>query len=553
MSALLRRTGVPALGAGAIVISVGLALFLGRAAHSPQRSAAAVPGCAPVSVLTENTRPGSTGWRPDPHVTAPIVQGFADRTSAMCGQRLTLRLGARIRGPVPVRIQAWRLGFYHGRGGRLVWSSRILVVRHPAKWATVTPQTHMVSAPWPVTTVLTIPHDWPQGVYVLRIMPLRNRQAGGEIPLVVRDPNRRTRYVHVLAANTWEMYNAWGGSSAYSKTRSLVVSFDRPYQGSEPKRLLTDDFPLVWFTERLGLDISYATDVDLGGGGPEFDAAKALLFGNHSEYWTTDMRTHLEQAIGIGANAVFFGADNMYWRPVPVGAIDPYRQLAIYRFPHVDPYGRMAARASVMWRQPPISRPEQALLGEQYGCVGVLMPMVAPDPSLGWMFADSGARPGQLLPGVNYYETDVPDFSYPIPPQTQLVTRQSFGCPRRGESRSGAAVTVVPVHGPSGAIVIDMGTQGWVCMLNASCTTAPALRWGRWVGPSDPITQGGRRNLRPVRAIVERVTRTILNVVGAGPGGRLATTRPYPLVDQRHAGITYRTFRPRRGSSLLQP
>jgi hypothetical protein len=79
--------------------------------------------------------------------------------------------------------------------------------------------------------------------------------------------------------------------------------------------------------------------------------------------------------------------------------------------------------------------------------------------------------------------------------------------------------------------VIDMGTQGWVYMLNASCTTAPTLRWGRWAGPSDPITRVARRNLRPVRAIVERITRTILRIVGAGPEGRLAVADPYPLMD----------------------
>ena len=73
------------------------------------------------------------------------------------------------------------------------------------------------------------------------------------------------------------------------------------------------------------------------------------------------------------------------------------------------------------------------------------------------------------------------------------------------------------------------------------------------MGPSDPVTRGVRRNLRPVRAIVERATRTILGVVGAGPAGRFATTHPYPLLEPRRGVIVHGMFSPRKASSLLQP
>ncbi len=108
-----------------------------------------------------------------------------------------------------------------------------------------------------------------------------------------------------------------------------------------------------------------------------------------------------------GANAVFLGANNMYWRPVSVGATRPYRELAIWKVPSLDPNAQNPALASLKWRDAPIDQPEQALLGEQFGCTDVLEPMTVPT-TLGWVFAGSGATPGESLPGVIYQETDTP-------------------------------------------------------------------------------------------------------------------------------------------------
>lgn len=491
----------------------------------------ATGGCAPVTVAAENALPGGTGWRPSRHVGTALVQGFADRTSVTCGSIIRVSLGARTRvGVGPARIEAWRLGYYGGSGGRLVWTSPVVAVRRPARWAAIDRSTRMVTAPWPVSLEIPVTGDWPQGVYVLRIVPQRHPQSGGEIPLVVRDPLRTSTYVHVLAVNTWQMYSAWGGAGAYSATPSTVVSFDRPYAEGYPRTMFNDDYPLIRFEERLGLDVGYATDVDLNAGGPQFDAATALVFGSHTEYWTTAMRAHLVQALRAKVNAVFFGANNIYWRPVPVGGAGAYRELAIYRFASVDPFGSDPNRGSERWRDAPIRQPEQQIIGEQYGCVGVLEPMHVPRRRLGWMFANTGAHPGERLPGVDYYETDVPNLAYPEPQVTQVVTETRFACPRRDIALSGSAVTVSADAGASGSLVVDLGTRGWVCLLNASCTTAAPLRWGKWVGRVGSPIVPTRRNLGYVRAIVERATRNILRVVGAGPAGWVTVADPYPAV-----------------------
>ena len=491
-------------------------------------SAAASPaGCAVRTIAQENALPGGTGWTTGN--TTPIVQGYATATSVYCGQRISFRLGTQSQRPVQVHLQAWRLGYYRGAGGRLVWVSPVLTVHRPAHWRIVTHVVHTVTAPWKTALTIAIPHTWTQGVYVFRIVPVHAASRTAVIPVVIRDPVRTTAFVHVLAVNTWQMYNAWGGWSAYSIPRTRVVSFDRPYLGSGWTDLLKYEYPLLRYMERSGDDVSYATDVDLNVGDSRLAAAHALVFGGHTEYWTTAMRAHLEQYFAQGTNAVFFGGNNMFWRPVPVGpATGAYRRLTIWRLPTLDPNANNPTLASENWRSTIINDPEQETLGEQYGCDGVRMPMTVPGPSLGWIFQGTGALPGQVLPGVNGYEVDYPNPGVPVPTGTQLVTEQTFACPHRGDASSGAAVTVVPGSGPRAAMLVDMGTEGWACNLSDECP--PDFVTPSWLVPTAPITPGINLNDPVVEHVIQAATRNILDVAGAGPAGWKATANPYPLV-----------------------
>ena len=506
-------------------------------------AASAASGCAHISVSAENARVGGTGWEtagsPQPTsengpvaraLTTPLVQGYASSTSAVCGHRVGLHLGTLSSHAVVVRIQAWRLGYYHGRGGRLVWQSPLVSVHRPHTWLRNAPYTHMVTAPWATTLTVQIPHTWTQGVYELRIVPRTAPSRAAVVPLVVRDPTRTTALVQVLSVNTWQMYNDWGGWSAYSIPRSRVVSFDRPYAGIGWGNMMTFEYPLVRYLERTGTDVGYATDIDLNVGGTTLSHARALLFGGHSEYWTTGMRTHLEQYVSRGVNAAFFGGNNMFWRPVPTGTSTTYRVMQMYRLAYLDPYAHNHARASEMWRDAIINQPEQTTLGEQYGCDQVVMPMTVPSPSLGWIFANTGAHPGQVLPGVNGSETDYPNAGVPVPSGTQLVTEETFACPHRGLAASGAAVTLVPGPGAHGGLIFDAGTEDWACNLSAACAPelsgfVPDLPVGA------PFTPGVNTNDPVVESILQRATRNILDVLAVGPAGWRATSDPYPLVN----------------------
>ena len=487
-------------------------------------------GCSPTTIAQENAKSGDTGWQPPPLPTAsPLVQGYAQYTSIACGGVVGIYLGTHSATPVPVNIEVWRLGDYQGAGGRLVWTSPTLTVRAPTTWEHVAASTLTVTAPWQETAALTVSHDWTQGIYEVRAVPVGNPGAAGAMPLVIRDDRRTTAMVQVVATNTDQMYNTWGGHSAYSTATgiSTVVSLNRPYDGFGMAQVLTEELPLARYAESEDRDISYVADGDLNSGDAEISAAKAIVIASHSEYWTPGMRAQLETALARGANAAFFGANSIYWHAVPTPVGGPYRTLNIWKLNPHDPHATSPTLASTMWRQPPIKKPEQAILGEQFGCTNVLMPLTLPS-SLGWVFAGSGATPHEQLQGVIYQETDTPTSGVTIPHGTRLAAATTFPCPQRGAGFvSGSAIALAPQTG--GGLVVNVGTRGWVCLLDGSCVTNPVYSDPALLAIDPDIVTGTMRNDPTAEVVIRQATTNILNVMLSGPAASHATTSGYPL------------------------
>ena len=72
-----------------------------------------------------------------------------------------------------VQVQAYRMGYYQGLGGRLVCQSDF-VPATPQPPPVVTPGTGTVSCPWTPTLTLNITKDWPPG-----LLPLEARRQRG--------------------------------------------------------------------------------------------------------------------------------------------------------------------------------------------------------------------------------------------------------------------------------------------------------------------------------------------------------------------------------------
>jgi hypothetical protein len=440
------------------------------AAPSPAASAPGTAGPKGSWVAVENRRPGTSGWRIT-HPGAPdAIEGWADQVSAARGQRMRLYVSTTAS---RFQVEAYRMGWYGGRGARLLWRSQPLAGRRQPP-PTLTPGTNMIATRWRPSLTVSIGPDWPPGVYLLKLVATTGQRY---VPLTVRDDTSQAALAVLNAVTTWQAYNLWGGRNQYVgpdgslETRSRVVSFDRPYAASGASEFLGNEYPLVRLVERLGLDVTYWTSIDLHRYPERLLAHRALVSLGHDEYWSTRMRRGAEAARGHGVNLAFLGANAVYrhirLEPSPTG---PHRQQVNYKpwsAPDDPAWKTDPAQVTTDWRRPPLSDPESRLLGAQYECNPTHAAGVVVAPS-SWLFAGTGVRAGTRLPGLVGDEYDRVQPQAPRPPGAEVLLHsplQCLGAAVRGPSF--ADTTYYTAH--SGAGVFDAGTSSWVCQLARAC------------------------------------------------------------------------------------
>jgi hypothetical protein len=442
-------------------------------------------------VAAENAKPGTTDWHiPDDRSMWDRIQGYADTTSIAFGGTFTLRVSTRA---PSWQVSAYRIGYYGGTGGRLVWRSALQPgVDQPR--AVVDAATNTWTAPW--SPSLTVPTDatWPPGQYLLR---LESSDGGATfVPLVVRDDGSRSDLLVQSAVTTWQAYNGWGGASLYQGTRGRadVVSFDRPYTGNGSGEFLGREFEFIWMAERLGLDVSYWTDVDLHERGDLALQHRAVVIPGHDEYYTVEMRQALERARDAGVNLGFFGANNVYRRiRLEPSDLGPLRHEVNYREASRDPMdGKDPTRVTTSFREAPAADPESSLVGNYYECNPVTAGWVVADASA-WMFEGSGFQDGDVVPDMVGNEYDRVTAGVPTPENIQVLAHSPVNC--KG-LRSYADSTWYSA--PSGAGVFSAGTFGWEPLLDADCPDGP------------PTTDECR---------IVKVTENILRAFSEGPAG----------------------------------
>jgi hypothetical protein len=467
-----------------------------RAGSTPPRAGSSAPAPA--------APPAAQSWRIPPGHDHGI-EGFADRTSVLAGQRLHLYVST---GAAHFTVQAFRMGWYGGALGRLTWTSAPTPGRQQPKAVVVVTATHTVAARWsPSLTIDT--HGWSPGDYLLRL----DAAGGGAryVPLTVRGPSARGRLVLVSPVTTWQAYNAWGCCSLYNggdgkwADRSRAVSFDRPYAGgSGAAGFLLGELPVVAEAERLRLPLDYVTDIDLHAVPHLLDGARAVVSMDHDEYWSPAMREAVTAARDSGTNLAFLGANAIYRRirlaATPLG---PDRLQINYKDAYEDPlYGHDDAQVTANWPEPPDADPESAVIGAQYGCRlhGPHVPGVVVDPT-NWLFAGTRVHAGEQLPGLEGREVDAVRLSYPTPrPIEVLLHSATHFCP----ADVPAFADTTYYSWASGAGVFDAGSTGWICAMDSSCGDAGSAT---------------------TAAVLRRVTDNLLVAFAQGPAGRAHPAR----------------------------
>ena len=366
-------------------------------------------------VLAENQKPGTLQWKLTNGAREREIEGYASATSVAGGGLISLLVSTR---DPWFRVELYRLGWYGGAGGRLVSEPFERAGTLQADPVTAA-STGLVECRWVDPVVLSVPtaSEAPSGIYVAKLTALPSGKEA-HVPFVVRDDLRLVPFLFQSAVTTWQAYNKWGGKSLYyGDPQARVVSFDRPYeQGAGSGELFRWEYSMVRFLEREGYDVSYCTNVDVSANPNLLQRTRSFLSVGHDEYWSWDMRSQVEAALARGTGLGFFSANTCYWQIRFESGHDgaENRRMVAYKEAalKLDPFATDSVtsndrRITTKWRDAPVSRPEDALLGVMYqsGNWGVDADIVISDASH-WACSGTGLRNGDHLPGLLGYEVD---------------------------------------------------------------------------------------------------------------------------------------------------
>ncbi len=366
-------------------------------------------------IAAENALPGSPAWGSANPTTTAAIEGYAGATSVAPGEILALHVAAFA--PARYRVDVYRLGWYHGLGGRRVTclpsceGDRAALLEPPRPVPDAL--TGVARAGWPVTDSVGISPLWVSGYYEARLVLTTGAHSSEtySVYFIVREPLLRASAILVqVPVNTWQAYNSWAGKSLYGFSSdggvaANRVSFDRPYGTNRPGNQAA---PLEWelqvarFLEREGYDVSYQTDADTDRDPGSLLRHRLVLTVGHGEYWTKGERDAFDAARDQGTNLAFMGSNTGYWQ---VRYEDDRRTIVAYKSasdPNPDP-----ALKTMLFRALSPPRYECALLGvEHIGGLGqtdyTVTAAGAADP---WL-QGTGLAAGATLPNLVGREYD---------------------------------------------------------------------------------------------------------------------------------------------------
>src|SRR5215831_11427245 len=427
----------------------------GQTATHPAASTATRPWRRPVP---ENSLPGDAHWAIRHPGSEHAIEGYAGKASVLPGESFPLFVSAESAG---FRVTAFRLGWYQGTGARKVWSSPVIRGGRQ-KSAALTAGTNTVYTDWdPVIEVPT--HDWPAGAYLLRL----DAESGAQryVPVTVRSASCAGKVVLKSCVQTWQAYNMWGGYDLYKDAagvyanRSLAVSLDRPYDGNGANYFLTYERNVIKLAEHMGLDLAYATSMDIAADPHLLHGASALISMGHDEYWTPEERANVTAARNGGVNLAFLGANAVFRRTrlqsSPLGSA---RQVVCYKTDYTqDPmYRKDPSEVTSDWREPPNSDPESSLIGTIYEGYPADASYVVSSPR-SWVFMGTGVSEGKSFAHLVGIEYDRVNPAYPVPRPIEVLSHSPLTCQGARSYGDSAYYT----HS-GGAGVFNCGTMRWV-------------------------------------------------------------------------------------------
>jgi len=424
-------------------------------------------------IPAENALPGDPGWALIRGDGAPSgsgaakrpvhVEAYADRVSAKAGESLQVmaNIPATAGGTMGVRWALYRLGWYGGAGARKLAEGTATAGPQPA--CPPDPGTGLVQCHWSPAFTVQVPADAVSGLYLVRVLRDEPFPYGTYVPLVVKDDRMSDLYFQA-SVTTYQAYNRWMGESLYddqlglSSRFAVKVSFDRPYiHDYGAGHVLRYEAHMASFLERSGYDVSYTTNLDVTReGSGSLRRHGAFLSVGHDEYWDGRQRDAVESARDAGTHVFFFGANAAYWkvRLENPGGDGNARLMTCYKVrPQTDPLAGDPVQRTGRYRDAPINRDEEALVGTMYEEQVLFGQAWVVQGASSFVYEGTGFHDGDHVPGLVGYEYDR-RFENDTPgPATVVATSPVVDI----FNRPGASDAVV-YRAPSGALVFGAGS-----------------------------------------------------------------------------------------------
>ncbi len=457
-------------------------------------------------IRAENAKPGTTDWiltKVKRHENEPYdlgwhrrkeIEGFVSHLSIKAGEELKIYVSTDP--PDNYQIQIFRMGYYGGKGARLMMTMNPITGLAPGK-PQPTPEDgehNIQECQWEVAATITIPDDWVSGVYLGKLSTWRATESEAYFIFVVRD-DRPADILFQVSDFTWQAYNRWpqwrsmydgpAGPWQSRKPDSYSAGFDRPYAiywngypaAFEPLTngsgtFLMTEYPLAYFLEKEGYDVTYISNLDTHEDLAGLLRGKVWLSVGHDEYWTKQLNDNIIKARDAGLSLAFFSGNAVSGRIELLTSSDGRPNRGIRSIPGgLDDIEIMGAKS--------------------YG-VG-LGDWTCAEPDH-WVFEGTGMKKGDFIPNLIGWEFH----GYPVAEQHKDLVVLAEGPVRRYEGQPMERRHAATIYtAPKGNLVFNAGTCWW----NKVLSTPPA-----YINPPFlDFSQGDERVRQITRNVLDRM------------------------------------------------
>lgn len=458
-------------------------------------------------IQEENSYSGATDWqltrvRLDKGMASfrtSLIEGYCSHQSVEAGD--TLKIMVSTAPAAKFKIEIYRTGYYAGRGARLMTTLGPL----QGKPQPVPPvgERRLRECQWEPAASLKIPADWPSGVYLGRLTTLPDgspERERGDAPywqsyvvFIVRD-HRPADILFQCSDNTWQAYNRWPDNySVYTDPKGNQgpwsdVSFDRPYakyaqiydnpQSIGSGEWLCFEFPLAYFLEKHGYDVTYCSNSDMLT--PDRGLkCKAFLSVGHDEYWDRRAYDSVVKMRDAGVNLLFLSGNSVCWVTPQKPSTDGRPNRVMFRGgPYGGKYKFAEDREKKHGPFPERGPDEGYLIGARnVEPVNGGGDWICTKPEH-WMFKGTGMKKGDRVPGLIGWE-----YHGDPPADIKDLEIVAAGTAWQGGTRPQQwTATIYP--GPKGNYVFNASTIFWSQGLSAP--PGHMLPWSHWSRPHGP-------------------------------------------------------------------